>query len=72
MVSLKDKLRLLLLKCGTGIFMFSMPGMLTSPWGLATKEPVLLLGGGTLVLAGIVINAGVGTSDHESRSSERA
>ncbi len=57
MASLKDKLRLLKLKCGTGIFTFSMPGVLTSTWGLATKEPVLLLGGGTLVLAGIVANA---------------
>lgn len=57
MASLKDKLRLLKLKCGTGIFTFSIPGMLTSTWGLATKEPVLLLGGGSLVLAGIVANA---------------
>lgn len=57
MSSLKDKLRLLKLKCGAGIFTFSMPGMLTSTWGLATKEPVLLLGGGALVLAGIVGNS---------------
>ena len=57
MSSLKEKLRLLKLKCGTGIFTFSMPGMLTSTWGLATKDPVLLVGGGTLVVAGIVANA---------------
>ena len=57
MASLKDKLRLLKLKCSTGIFTFSMPGMLTSTWGLATKEPALLIGGGTLVLAGVVANA---------------
>ena len=54
--SLKAKLGALKLKCGTGIFTFSMPGMLTSTWGLATQNPILLIGGGTLVVAGIVAN----------------
>ena len=57
MSSFKAKLKALKLKCGTGVFTFSMPGMLTSTWGLATKDPVLLIGGGTLVVVGIVANA---------------
>lgn len=56
MSSLKTKLKLLKLKCSTGVFTFSIPSMLTSSWGLATDNSALLIGGGTFVLAGIVAN----------------
>jgi hypothetical protein len=57
MVALKQRFQLLNLKCGNGIFTFSLPGWVTAAWGLGTDNPAVLIGGGVLVLAGVAANA---------------
>lgn len=57
MAGFKEKLKLLKLKCATGIFTFSLPGVATADWGLASKDPRVLIGAGSLVVAGVVTNA---------------
>jgi hypothetical protein len=57
MDALKKKFGLLNLKTGTGIFSFSMPGLITTVYAAAKENPAVMFGGGALVLAGIVANA---------------
>ena len=57
MSSLEMRLGALKLKCGNGVFSFSLPGALVGSWGLKTDNPAVLIGGGTLVIAGIIVNS---------------
>lgn len=57
MKALKKKFSLLNLKTGTGIFTFSMPGLVTAAWAATNHNPAVMMGGGALVLAGIAANA---------------
>jgi hypothetical protein len=54
---LKKKFGLLNLKTGTGIFSFSIPGLVTTIYANAKESPAVMLGSGALVLAGTAINA---------------
>jgi hypothetical protein len=53
MSAFETKLSALKFKTATGIFSFSVPGILTGTWGLATTNPHLLLTGGALALLGL-------------------
>lgn len=57
MDALKKKFGVLNLKTGTGIFSFSMPGLVTTIYATAKENPAVMFGGGALVLAGIAANA---------------
>ncbi|HLG98281.1 MAG TPA: hypothetical protein VKX49_18340 [Bryobacteraceae bacterium] len=57
MVALKRKFALLNLKNGSGIFTFSMPGLVMEAYASAHHNPAVIIGGGALVLAGIAGNA---------------
>jgi hypothetical protein len=57
MDALKKKFGVLNLKTGTGIFSFSMPGLITTFYATAKENPAVMFGGGVLVLAGIAANA---------------
>lgn len=57
MAALKKRFALLNLKTGSGIFTFSMPGLVTVAYAVMHHNPAVMIGGGTLVLAGIAANA---------------
>jgi hypothetical protein len=57
MACFKKKLKLLKLKCANGIFTFSLPSIVTADWGLGSKDPRVVIGAGTLVVAGVIANA---------------
>ncbi len=57
MAGFKKKLKLLKLKCANGIFTFSLPSIVTADWGFASKDPRVLIGAGSLVVAGVIANA---------------
>ena len=57
MHALRKKFGVLNLKTATGIFSFSMPGLITTIYASAKQNPAVMFGGGALVLAGIVANA---------------
>jgi hypothetical protein len=57
METLEKKFSLLNLKTGTGIFTFSVPGLVTAASAALNHNPAVMIGGGALVLAGIAANA---------------
>jgi len=57
--TLRKKLALLKLTAGTGIFSFSIPGWVTTLYGAAKGNPSVMIGGGSLVLAGMAAKAGL-------------
>jgi hypothetical protein len=56
MDALNKKFALLNLRTGSGIFTFSMPGLITAAYAVTQHNPAVMIGGGALVLAGIAVN----------------